>query len=58
MDLHIQDGMTECKLHLRSKQTNVWQTLLFFYNATEKYPLECMFVYNFVSPRLSLFLCE
>ena len=29
-----------------------------FYIITEKYPLECVFVYNLVSPNVSLFLPE
>ena len=26
-----------------------------FYSVIEKFPLECVFVYNFVSPNVSLF---
>ena len=29
-----------------------------FYAITEKYPLECVFVYKFVSPNVSLFLLQ
>ena len=36
-------------------QTNTKQALL-FYATAEQYPLECVFVYNFVSPSKSLFL--
>ena len=38
-------------------QTNVQQTLL-FYAATEKQPLKCMLIYNFVSPSVNLFLAK
>ena len=33
------------------------QTLL-FYAATEKWPLECVFVYNFVSRSVRIFLSQ
>ncbi len=42
----------------RMQQTKIISTVQtnIFYVITDKYPLECVFVYNFVPPNLNLFL--
>ena len=48
MSYHIQDGLMDSKFDLWSK--------LIWFMPTEKYPLECVFIDNLVSPNVSLVL--